>query len=118
MLSLSEAKPSMVKKVPGWVEIMVRACLEAMGEFDEEEGSGSGLEAWLADDVSTQCGFLIHAVLISRSLLFCSLRPIPIHRIRSPLLRYMNSPWIGWRVLWVEERFYLLHSKCVLLIIY
>jgi importin-5 len=52
MLSLSEAKPSMVKKVPGWVEIMVRVCLEAMGEFEEDEGSGSGLEAWLADDVS------------------------------------------------------------------
>lgn len=52
MLSLSEAKPTMVKKVPGWVEIMVRACLEAMGEFDEDEGSGSGLEAWLAEDVS------------------------------------------------------------------
>jgi hypothetical protein len=51
MLSLSEAKPSMVKKVPGWVEIMIRACLEAMGEFEEDEGTGSGLNAWLADDV-------------------------------------------------------------------
>lgn len=30
---------------------MVRACLDTMGEFDEEEGSGSGLEAWLVDDV-------------------------------------------------------------------
>jgi importin-5 len=52
MLSLSEAKASMVKKLPGWIEIMVRACLEAMGEFEEDEGSGSGLEAWLADDVN------------------------------------------------------------------
>lgn len=52
MLSLSEAKPSMVKKVPGWVEIMVRACLEAMGEFEEDEGTGSGLDAWLAEDPS------------------------------------------------------------------
>ena len=41
----------MVKKVPGWVEVMVRACLEAMGEFEEDEGSGSGLDAWLAEDV-------------------------------------------------------------------
>jgi hypothetical protein len=31
---------------------MVRVCLEAMGEFEEDEGSGSGLEARLADDVS------------------------------------------------------------------
>jgi importin-5 len=53
MLSLSEAKQSMVKKVPGWVEIMVRACLEAMGEFEEDEGAGTSLEAWLAEDVST-----------------------------------------------------------------
>lgn len=52
MLSLSKAKASMLKKVPGWVEIMVHACLEAMGEFKEDEGSGSGLEAWLVDDVS------------------------------------------------------------------
>ncbi|KAF8232024.1 hypothetical protein L208DRAFT_1459017 [Tricholoma matsutake] len=52
MLSLSKAKASMLKKVPGWVEIMVHACLEAMGEFKEDEGSGSGLEAWLVDDAS------------------------------------------------------------------
>ena len=41
----------MMKKVPGWVEVMVRACLEAMGEFEEDEGSGSGLDAWLVEDV-------------------------------------------------------------------
>jgi hypothetical protein len=65
MLSLSEAKPSMVKKVPGWVVIMVRACLEAMGEFEEDEGSGSGLEAWLADDVFFFCCALILMMLIN-----------------------------------------------------
>jgi len=52
MLSLSEVKASMVKRVPGWIEIMVRACLEAMGKFGEDEGSGRGLEAWLADDMN------------------------------------------------------------------
>jgi hypothetical protein len=52
MLSLSEAKASMIKKVPGWIVIIVRACLEAMGEFEEDEGSGSRLEVWLVDDVN------------------------------------------------------------------
>ena len=47
MVSLSEAKPSMAKKVTNWVEIIVRACLEGMGEFDEDES----LESWLQEDV-------------------------------------------------------------------
>ncbi|KAH7106921.1 ARM repeat-containing protein [Auriculariales sp. MPI-PUGE-AT-0066] len=35
MVTLSEAKPSMVKKVDGWVPILIRACLEGMGEVEE-----------------------------------------------------------------------------------
>ncbi|KAG6860543.1 hypothetical protein C0995_010005 [Termitomyces sp. Mi166 len=50
MLTLSEAKPAMVRRVPGWVDVVVRACLEAMGELDED--TEGGLEAWLADDPS------------------------------------------------------------------
>ncbi|KAF5376326.1 hypothetical protein D9615_008446 [Tricholomella constricta] len=50
MISLSEAKAGMVRKQPGWTEIVVRACLEAMGEFDEE--AEGGLEGWLSDDPS------------------------------------------------------------------
>jgi len=30
----------MVRKVSGWTEIIVRACLQGMGKFDEEETSG------------------------------------------------------------------------------
>ncbi|TFK20034.1 ARM repeat-containing protein [Coprinopsis marcescibilis] len=48
MVSLSEAKPGMVKKVNGWVEIIVRACLEGMGEFDEDES----VDVWLKEDPS------------------------------------------------------------------
>jgi len=40
MISLSDARPNMVRKVSGWTEIIVRMCLEGMGEFDEEETSG------------------------------------------------------------------------------
>ncbi|KAJ7906329.1 armadillo-type protein [Mycena leptocephala] len=49
MVSLSEARAGMVKRVDGWVGIMVRACLEGMGEFEE----GDGLEGWLDEDPST-----------------------------------------------------------------
>jgi importin-5 len=65
MLSLSEGKPGMVKKVPGWTELLVRACLEGMAEVDVMEdgvsrfGSGQGkhgeeegLREWLEEDVS------------------------------------------------------------------
>lgn len=46
MVTLSEAKPSMVKRVEGWTLAVVRACLEGMGELPEE-----GLDAWLEADV-------------------------------------------------------------------
>ena len=46
MITLSEAKPSMVKRAEGWTPAIVRACLEGMGELPEE-----GLEAWLEADV-------------------------------------------------------------------
>ncbi|RXW25102.1 hypothetical protein EST38_g773 [Candolleomyces aberdarensis] len=49
MVSLSEARPSMVKKVTGWVEALARACLEGMGELDEEH---EGVVEWLAEDPS------------------------------------------------------------------
>ena len=39
----------MVKKVAGWVDIIVRACLEGMGELDEDDAGG--LDGWLAEDV-------------------------------------------------------------------
>ncbi|KAF8952312.1 armadillo-type protein [Flammula alnicola] len=51
VISLSEARPNMVRKVNGWTEVIVRACLEGMGEFDEDETTG--LDAWLREDPST-----------------------------------------------------------------
>ena len=59
MISLSEAGPNMVRKVPGWTDIIVRACLEGMGEFDEDETELSGLENWLREDVSENFCLLI-----------------------------------------------------------
>ncbi|KAF7319099.1 hypothetical protein HMN09_00246200 [Mycena chlorophos] len=51
MVSLSEARASMVKRVDGWVPIIVRACLEGMGEF-EDDRDGEALRAWLEEDPS------------------------------------------------------------------
>lgn len=99
MLSLSEAKPSMVKKVPGWVEIMVRACLEAMGEFEEDEGTGSGLDAWLAEDVSF-CSLSSDSRRFLSAACSSSLPIIPVRRILSPRPHCMNNLWIGWHVPW------------------
>jgi hypothetical protein len=48
MISLSESRPWSVKKVPGWSETLVRACLEGMAELDE---SKEAEEEWLNDDV-------------------------------------------------------------------
>jgi hypothetical protein len=55
MICLSEAGPNMVRKVPGWTDIIVRACLEGMGEFDEDETGVSGLEIWLREDLLFVC---------------------------------------------------------------
>ena len=68
MISLSEARPNMVRKVSGWTEIIVRACLEGMGEFDEEETSG--LEGWLKEDVGYFFDFFIFCFRGSRYSLF------------------------------------------------
>lgn len=69
LVTLTEARPGMVKRVEGWVALGVRACLEGMGEIGEgEEGGGGtglgrkaadeeeGLRMWLDADVS--CAFV------------------------------------------------------------
>ncbi|KAF9445877.1 ARM repeat-containing protein [Macrolepiota fuliginosa MF-IS2] len=52
MISLSEARPSMVRKAENWVAVMIRACLEGMSELDEDED----VSVWLKDDPSTGSG--------------------------------------------------------------
>ena len=47
MVTLSEAKPSMVRHVDGWVAAVIRGCLEGMGEIPEED-----TDLWLEADVS------------------------------------------------------------------
>ena len=46
MISLSEAKPGMVRKVDGWAAAIVRGCLEGMGELGDDD-----LDVWLEADV-------------------------------------------------------------------
>ena len=66
MVSLTEARPNMVRKVTGWTEIIVRACLEGMGEFEEDDN----LDTWLKEDVglsSFYTGFELIPVFIKPS---------------------------------------------------
>ncbi len=49
MVTLSESKPGMVRNVEGWVALVVRACLEGMGEWEDDVDS---TVAWLREDVS------------------------------------------------------------------
>ena len=46
MISLSESKPAMVRKVDGWTAAIVRGCLEGMGELGDDN-----LDVWLEADV-------------------------------------------------------------------
>jgi importin-5 len=46
MISLSEAKPGMVRKVNSWVAAIVRGCLERLGELGD-----NNLDVWLEADV-------------------------------------------------------------------
>ena len=47
MTTLSETKPSMLRGVEAWVNIVVRGCLEGMGEIPEDD-----TDTWLQADVS------------------------------------------------------------------
>jgi len=47
MVSLSESKPSMVKRVEGWIPVIIKGCLEGMGEIEEDS-----TPLWLEADVS------------------------------------------------------------------
>lgn len=46
MVTLSEARPGMVRRVDGWPAALVRGCLEGMGEIPEDD-----MEIWLEADV-------------------------------------------------------------------
>jgi hypothetical protein len=47
--------------VGGWVEVLVRGCLEGMGELEEEAGMGAGAggEEWAREDVSVSLVSLV-----------------------------------------------------------
>lgn len=49
MTTLSEAKPSMLRGEKMWVSIVVRGCLEGMGEIPEDD-----TETWLEADVRSR----------------------------------------------------------------
>ena len=49
MVSLSEARPSLARRIDGWLPALVRACLEGIAELPDDEET---LAAWLDADPS------------------------------------------------------------------
>ncbi|KAF8637684.1 hypothetical protein AX16_010759 [Volvariella volvacea WC 439] len=96
MISLSEARPVMVKKVPGWTEVIVRACLEGMGELDEGR---EALEEWLKEDPGESLDADTTSSLFEQSLdrLACALGG---REVLYPAFQYIPSMMASydWRV--------------------
>jgi hypothetical protein len=89
MISLSEAKPTMVRRVDGWVSAMVRGCLGGMGELRDDE-----LSTWLDADVrgssTPQTYFSSLRPRIGQPLFLFSQRMTP----RTICTRtYTSKPW-------------------------
>ncbi|KAF6749808.1 armadillo-type protein [Ephemerocybe angulata] len=94
MVSLGEAKPGMVRKVVGWVESCVRACLEGMGELEED----ADLEVWLNEDPSSGSDNESNPALYEQSLdrLACALGG---RSVLPPAFQYIPSMLVSydWR---------------------
>lgn len=84
MVSLSESKPSMVKRVEGWIPVIIKGCLEGMGEIEEDS-----TPLWLEADVSQSV--LYFPRLITEA-------PTPSHPTTPRTTRIRkstNKHWIG-----------------------
>lgn len=55
LVSLSEARPAMVRECPGWVNNVVRCCLEGMSEIRDEGGDAT--QRWAETDEVCLPGF-------------------------------------------------------------
>lgn len=71
MVTISEARPGMVRRVDGWTVAVVRGCLEGMGEIQEED-----MEVWLEADVRySNLGCVVDLYRHSYMMLAASRRP-------------------------------------------
>lgn len=89
MISLSEARPAMVKRVDGWTAVIVRGCLEGMGEIPEDE-----TDVWLEADVSW-LSFSAYVMALRICGSPARTRPTTLTRMCT------SSPSIASRVHWV-----------------
>jgi len=101
MISLSEARPAMVRNNVAWVTIIVNACLDGMSEFDDDQD----INVWLKDDVSNFFVSLL-VTLSTYTSLHCHLglpmtRPLPS----------TNNLSTASHVPWVAVPSFRLHSK-------
>jgi importin-5 len=97
MISLSEAKPAMVRKVDGWTAAIVRGCFEGMGDIGDNT-----LEVWLKADVRiTGYAFVVTAYSLEADVDY-RLRKI---RQMTRTRMCMNSLSISSRALWAARLF-------------
>ncbi|TDL15928.1 ARM repeat-containing protein [Rickenella mellea] len=80
MVALSEARPSMVRRVDGWAAAIVRACLEGMGELkDDAEELQEWLDADPADDPTDATYPHVYEQALDR--LSCALNGKPVLQV-------------------------------------
>jgi hypothetical protein len=97
MISLSEAKPAMVRKVDGWTAAIVRGCFEGMGDLGDNT-----LEVWLEADVRiTGYAFVVIAYSLEADVDY------RLRKIRQMTRTRMctNSLSISSRALWAARLF-------------
>ena len=91
MISLSEARPMMVKRVDGWTSAIVRGCLSGMGEIPEDE-----TDTWLDADVGSRRILLIHLLVIGSLYSIFSTSPSRLRILQTILIPMcMNKNSIG-----------------------
>jgi importin-5 len=100
MVSLSEARPVMAKRVEGWIPTIVKGCLEGMAELDE-----NSTDLWLEADVNM---FRFQAPVLRVLMLLSSLQMIlQMMTTRTT----MSSLLIASHARVVGKLCYLLHSS-------
>ena len=103
MISLSKAKPAMVRRTDGWVSAIVRGCLGRMGELQDDE-----LASWLDADMRVLNFDNIDFILRGNS--YSRWRTPRTTRTRT----CTNNRLTGLCAQWAERRFCRLHSSIFL----
>ena len=82
----------MVRRVDGWVTIIVRACLEGMGEITDSQEE---MNRWLEADVRfLSCIYILKNNSPVALIWWCSLQTTPLNKTTR---KSLSRLWIGCR---------------------